>query len=387
MSPGFGTLANGNSRGPAISADGRYVAFDSSASNLVPNDTNGEIGGFTGLADVFLRDTCIGAPTGCVPSTMRVSVGFDGSEASGDSRRPSLSADGRFVVFHSGASNLVPDDTNGVIDVFLRDTCIRASSGCTPNTTRVSVDSEGRQANSDSFFQAISQDGRYVVFHSFASNLVAGDTNSQPDVFLRDTCVNASSGCTPITRRASVASDGTQANDRDFLTPAINGDGRFVAFSSFATNLVSGDTNGVADVFYRDTCIGAAPGCVPSTIRAAVAFDGSQANDGSAEPAVSGDGRFVVFDALATNLIPGGLPVAKSVFLRDTCWGEGVPAECVPTTILLSMTTDGVAGNGNSELPVISADGRFAAFISTSTNLLPGVGNGKAHIYLARTGF
>lgn len=380
-----GTLANGNSRSPSISADGRFVAFDSSASNLVPGDTNGQIGQMTGLADVFIRDTCFGAPPGCLPSTTRVSVASDGSEASGDSRNPSVSADSRFVTFNSTASNLVSGDTNGLIDVFLRDTCLGVLSGCIPGTTIVSVASNGTQGDSHSFFQSISGGGRFVAWHSFAANLVPGDTNGQPDVFVRDVCFGATAGCVPATIRASVAANGSQSNERDELFPSISADGRFVVFTSFANNLVPGDTNDRADIFVRDTCVSGAAACTPDTARVSIAFQGAQADNGSFEHSISGDGRLVAFSSLAGNLLPSGPTLPKHIYLRDTC--QGAPTNCIPTTILLSVTPDRFIGDGISELPAISADGRFVVFRSTSTNLVPGGSNGNLQIFLARTGF
>jgi len=366
-----GSLPNGNSRSPSISADGRYVAFDSSASNLVPGDTNGQ-------SDVFIRDTCIGASS-CVPTTFRVSVSSDGSEADNDSRNASISASGRYVSFYSLATNLVPDDSNGYMDIFVRDTCLGAAAGCVPSTSRVSVASDGAQGNSDSFHQAISGNGRFVAFKSFASNLVTGDTNGQPDVFVRDTCAGAI-GCMPSTVRVSVANDGTQANDHLDLLPAIDFVGRMVSFTSFATNLVANDTNGVADVFVRDTC-GSAQPCTPSTFRASVAFDGSQANNGSTDPALSADGRYVAFDSLATKLVPGGTSAPKSVFVRDTCFGA---TSCSPTTILVSCSSDGSIGNGESLDPALNSNGQYVVFLSNASNLLPSGSNGNYQVWLAR---
>jgi Tol biopolymer transport system component len=159
-----GTEGNGNSGSPSISRTGRYVAFVSAASNLVAGDTNAR-------DDVFVRDRSTG-------KTKRVSVKSDGKQGNGDSEDPSISADGRFVAFESGASNLVAGDTNDAFDVFVRDRVGR-------KTTRVSVKSNGKQANGTSFNPSISADGRYVAFWSGASNLVAGDTNDAQDVFVR----------------------------------------------------------------------------------------------------------------------------------------------------------------------------------------------------------
>ena len=375
-----GTLANGNSRSPSISADGRFVAFDSSATNLVPGGTNNPF-----FRDVYVRDTCLGVATGCTPTTTRVSVASDGTQADAPSDAASISDNGRFVAFESGATNLIVGDTN-VGGAVVRDTCNGAPVGCTPATTRVSVATDGTLGNSGGGLPSISALGRFVAFVSFATNLVPGDSNGVSDVFVRDTCFGAQTGCTPSTVRVSVASDGTQGNDTIFSTPSIDVNGRFVAFDSFATNLVPGDTNGLTDVFYRDTCVGVSAGCTLSTIRVSVAFDDIQANEGSGDPSVSADGRLVAFDSLATNLIYGGSAAPKTVFLRDTC--IGAPTGCITTTILLARrTADGLGGNGIDTNPVISADGRFAVFLSNATNLLPGGSNGSIQVYLAKTGF
>ena len=262
-----GVSSNFNAASPSLSADGRYMAFISLASDLVAGDTNGS-------TDVFVRDTCIGA-TGCIPSTVRVSVASDGAQGNANSSRPSLSADGRFVGFSSSASNLVASDTNGSDDVFVRDTCTGAT-GCTPSTIRVSMASDGAQGDGASGPAAMSEDGRYAAFVSWASNLVADDTNGTSDVFIRDTCAGAT-GCTPSTIRASLSTSGNEG-DMDILTDfiSISANGRFVAFASGATNLVKRDTNGVRDVFVRDTCLGV-DRCAPSTVRVSVAIDGTQA--------------------------------------------------------------------------------------------------------------
>lgn len=368
-----GSLANGNSRNPSISADGRFVAFDSSASNLVAGDTNGQ-------SDVFIYDTCIGA-AGCVPLMSRV-VADDGSEPNNDTRFAAISADGRYVAFGSGATNLIPGGTTGGVgNVFVRDTCSGVTSGCVPGTTLASASSSGTQGNTTSGLPAISGVGRFIVFLSYATNLVSNDTNGQPDFFVRDTCFGVPTGCTPITTRVDVATDGTQANDRADVSPTISGDGRYVAFTSFATNLVSGDTNGVSDIFARDTCA-AAVGCAPSTYRVSVTFNGLQANQGSGDPSISADGRFIAFDSLATNLIATGTYAPVSIFVRDTCLGA--PAGCLPNTSLMSAATDGSQGNSYSQYPAISASGQYVVFLSDDTNLIAGGSNGNTQVWIAK---
>src|SRR4051794_1659284 len=232
VGPG-GRQADGDSFFPSISADGRFVAFYSYATNLVPGDTNGQLDG-------FVRDRLKG-------TTERVSVGPGGRQGDGPSSLPSISGDGRFVTFRSGATNLVSGDTNGRTDVFVRD---RLKG----TTERVSVSSSGAQGDDDSDWASISSDGRFVAFMSAATNLVKGDTNRacdeegtcSPDVFVRDRLKGT-------TERVSVSSSGKQTSSGSFsYFPSISGDGRFVAFGSDATNLVPGDTNREGDIFVRD---------------------------------------------------------------------------------------------------------------------------------------
>ena len=218
-----GAQGNAQSAAPTISADGRFVAFLSEASNLVSNDTNG-------AQDLFVHDRT-------TDTTARVSVGNTGGQGNGGSFSHVISGDGRFVAFASSSSNLVSNDTNDALDVFIRD---RVSG----TTARVSVGNTGNQGNGDSSVEAISPDGRFVAFSSTASNFVPGDTNGANDIFIRD----RSSG---TTQRVSLSDAGTQGNG-DSGGATISADGRFVAFSSIANNLVSGDTNGFVDIFIRD---------------------------------------------------------------------------------------------------------------------------------------
>jgi Periplasmic component of the Tol biopolymer transport system len=214
---------NNSSFGPSISADGRYVAFFSYASNLVPNDTNGS-------RDAFVRDRVNG-------TTARVSLNSAEAQANGESGSVVISASGRFVAFGSAASNLVPGDTNGVDDVFVRN----RQNG---TTRRVSVSSGGTLANADSYARAISPDGRYIVFVSSASNLVPNDSNGAEDVFVRDTKVGT-------TERVSLGPNGRQANGGSIFG-SISANGRYVAFSTEARNLAVTDLNETDDVFVRE---------------------------------------------------------------------------------------------------------------------------------------
>jgi Tol biopolymer transport system component len=289
-----GGQANGPSWFPAISADGRYVAFQSLASNLVAGDTNG-------LSDVFVRDLATGRMT-------RVSVTSRGAQARCnlgycESTEPALSAHGRYVAFESSATNLVPGDTNRLGDVFVHDRR-------TGKTERVSVTSAGRQAGADrtnngSNAPVISADGRYVAFHSADSNLVRGDTNRTFDVFVHDRE-------TGRTTRISLSSSGAQANGENLGGLSISADGRYVAFTSLASNLVTHDANEITDVFVRDLRTG----------RTSLVSLGESGNQGDDASAVSGlaftaDDRYLAFSSWAANLVSGDTNDKPDAFVRD----------------------------------------------------------------------
>jgi hypothetical protein len=332
-----GAQANGASLGLSISADGRYIAFESYATNLVAGDTNG-------VVDVFVRDRLNG-------TTERVSVDSTGMQGNDDSALASISADGRYVAFASFATNLVPGDTNNASDVFVHDRQTGA-------TERVSVDSSGVQGNDLSSRPSISADGRYVAFHSLASNLVAGDTNGNYDIFVRD----RQSG---TTERISVDSAGVQGNfDSEFAS--ISADGRCVAFASNANNLVVGDTNFSEDVFVHDRQIG-------TTERVSVGAGGLQANNPSVYPSISADARYVAFFSYATNLVPGDMNVHADVFVHDRQSG---------TTDRVSISSAGVEGNNDSQFAWISADGRLVAFVSRASDLVLDDTNGALDVFV-----
>jgi Tol biopolymer transport system component len=277
-----GGAANGPSEDPAISADGRLIAFESRASNLVADDDNDRM-------DVFVHDRSIG-------TTTRVSVGRNGAEANGDSRDPDLSPDGRFVVFDSAASNLVPNDTNRKRDIFIRDLV-------TNKTQRVSLNSGGTQGNGDSGNPVVSANGRFVAFDSRARNLVKGDTNGSADIFLRD----RKNGTTV---RISVSSSGRQATGGWSVDPTISDNGRYITFESAATNLVPRDTNGRWDVFLRDRVN------KKTSIISLTAGGGRTSNGDSDDPAISGDARFIVFESTAPNIVKGDTNRAEDIFRR-----------------------------------------------------------------------
>jgi Tol biopolymer transport system component len=317
--------------GPALSADGRWVAFHSAASNLVDNDTNGWV-------DVFLYDRQSA-------TTQRISLGPEGAEANGDASHPALSADGNWVVFQARATNLDPRvprlESLGVYQIYLHD----RRSG---TTTLISRGPDGRPGAGDSTQPTISGDGRYVVYTSNAANLVAGDSNRTADILLTDRE-------TGVTRQISVSSAGTQGN-RAAMLPSISLDGRYITFVAEASNLVSGDGNGVADLFLHDQQ-------ARHTSRVSVAVVGPwstrEANGPSTGPAaIIPGGRLVAFVSAATNLAPattGGVP---GLFLHErrdapmfTLTGRVVERGGAPVA--------GVAVAAGAHRTLTDADGRF----------------------------
>jgi TolB protein len=377
--------------GPSVNGGmdwlGQYVVFASKASNLVDGDSNE-------VYDLFIRKTCFDASDDCTSATTRAVMAADGSEPNGDigwtvtSPEDSLavSYNSRFVAFVSSASNLVPDDTNGVDDVFLVDTCIEARTLCTPGVIRVSMGNDGSQTTAPASQPAVADDGRYVVFVSADPNLVAGDTNGEEDVFLRDTCRGIETGCTPSTKRASVTDDGGEANGASG-EPAFTG--RFVAFSSLAENIVAADSNELQDVFLRDTCIGELD-CAPSSKLVSVGRLGGPADGASSDPQVSWGladfyghdqhGRFVAFVSSATNLVQGDTNDAMDVFERDLCAGE---PNCMPSTARISVTNAGAQIMGNSWSPdFLRWDGESIPFVTAVDGIEPGDMNGVEDVFV-----
>jgi Tol biopolymer transport system component len=338
---GLGVSGNDTSSSPAISADGRYVTFSSRATNLVPGDSGGHW-------DVFVHDRLH-------RSTERISVNAHGAGGNGESAYPTLSADGRYVAFESDAGNLVPGDSNGVNDIFVHD----RETGL---TRRVSVDSQGFEGNSRSAYGRISADGTYIAFQSLASNLVPQDMNSALDIFERDLR-------TGQTRRISLATSGMEGNGTS-ANAAISADGRYVAFHSWSNNLVPGDSNLESDIFVRDRQL-------DQTARVSVDSFGGEANDRSLDPSISSDGRFVAFFSDATNLVVGDGNHDPDVFVHDRATG---------LTTRVSVNSLGVEGNHGGRYPSITADGRFVAFDSSSTDLVPGDTNRVTDVFVRDRG-
>jgi len=297
----------------ALSDDGRFIAFNSGLP-LVADDTNG-------VHDVYLYDRGRRAVT-------RISTAIGGGDANGSSLGAQLSADGRYIAFESDASNLVAGDTNGRVDVFRHDRV-------TGETVRISVATGGGQASGDNLLPRISDDGNLIIFRSGAFDLVPNDANGVEDVFVRDVAAGT-------TTRISVSTTGGDGDLRSGVA-VISGDGRYVAFSSAATNLVAGDTNNLSDTFVRDRLLG-------TTTRISVSTNGGEANGSSNLPSISRDGRFISFLSNATNLVPGG-PVPIQLYVRDT--------QAQTTSRPLSSSSTVQSGR-------LSGDGRYVAIESTA---------------------
>ena len=394
-----GSQGDRDSSGPVISADGRYVAFASAATTLVPGDTNN-------TPDIFVADRRTGAVS-------RVNVSSSGAQAhhltDEGSFGPSISADGRYVAFASFADNLVPGDTNQALDGFVHDRRTGRTIRVTLNTaggqafgggvsisgngryvafvstpenifpgstdeldavfvrdlrtgavSRVDVSSTGGLPDSISGVALISGDGRHVVFQSYGAGLDPGDTNNDPDIFLH----NLDTG---VTQLVSATPAGLAGNGPSYGF-AVSADGRFVAFGSYASDLTPGDTNGGPDAFVRDLRTGV-------TRLVSVAAGGGPAEEGSSPTSVSDDGRFVGFQSYATNLVPGDTNGATDAFVRDMRAG---------TTTRVSVDRRGTQGNGDSVSPALSRDGGWVAFASSAGNLIPGDTNGVADVFVRR---
>jgi Tol biopolymer transport system component len=327
-----------------IAGDGRAVAFQSAATNLVPNDANG-------IWDVFVHDRTTGV-TDCVsvdPNGVPGDLG--GGDWSLPPSPPSISADGRFVVFLSYSTNLVAGQKGKRGQLYVRD---RA----TGTTDFVSVDDSGTQGNADSQFGTISADGQFVAFQSTSTNLVAGDTNQHMDVFVRDRAAGS-------TERISVGASGTQGDD-DSSHPLLSADGTTVAFGSLATNLVANDTNGRSDAFVCDLATN-------TLERISVDPSGVEGDSDSIPSSISADGRYVAIWSLATNLVPGDTNGASDCFVRDRATG---------ITERVSVDSSGGESDDDSFGPFLSADGRFVAFVSCATNLVPSDANGTWDVFV-----
>jgi len=320
----MGYLGPASSDYGSMTPDGRYVAFQSGNTYVSPDDNF--------ASDVFVRDRLLGLTT-------RVSVNSYGDQAEPQyavSGLPDISADGRYIVFTSQATNLVDNDTNGDTDVFLHDQLLET-------TLRVSVSSQGAEAHGSSVDPHISADGRSVVFRSTATDLVDGSGPEQ--IFVRD----LSDQTTEVVSKSTA---GDPANDAS-STPNISGDGRYVVFASFATNLVPSAV-GFKQIYRRDLLTGV-------TTLVSASSDGEAGDSFSQDPVVTTDGRYVFFDSAAANLVSGDTNGKWDVFEHDCETG---------VTRRISVDSLDTEGLADSWIPAITDDAEFVAFESQATNWL-----------------
>jgi Tol biopolymer transport system component len=315
-----GELGNGSSFSAHLSEDGRFVAFTSFATNLVPGDTNGE-------GDIFVKDRTTGA-------IVRASVSASGGQADATSTASKISSDGRYVAFKTVATNLVPGDTNGQLDVFVKDLVTGALE-------RVSVAADGTEGNNFSDQCSLSGDGRYVAFRSWANNLVPNDTNGFWDIFVKDRVSGA-------IVRASTSAAGAPAN-RWSQEPSLSRDGRYVAFGSTAGNLVPEPANGQFQIYRKDLQTGA-------IVRVSVTAVGEQSREKCNFPDASSDGRFIAFQTVGSSLGPPRL--GFNIYVKDVETGEIQTA---------GMRHPSAHGDEAAVTPSISGDGRFVAHNGTDT--------------------
>lgn len=330
-----GAEGNNLSFARSISGDGRYVVIESDATNFVAGDTNG-------LRDAFVKDNV----TGELRLASSSSAGVIGNAISFGS---AMTSDGRYVLLNSDATNFIASDLNGVRDAFVKDMQ-------TGEINIASTSSAGVQANATSAARAMSEDGRYVLIASSATNLVAGDTNGVGDVFVKDMVTGTMS-------LVSTSSSGVQGNASSTLGVngiALSADGRYAVFESDATNLVSGDTNGVTDVFMKDLVTGV-------TTRISTDSSGTQGNSTSGAKSISADGKFAIFNSLSTNLVSGDTNGVQDAFLKNLETGE---------TTRISTDSDGNQSNATSSAESISSDGRYVLMGSSASNLVSGDTNG-----------
>ncbi len=333
---GGGQATGGGSHYPCISADGRYVAFYSSATDLVPGDTNTS-------KDVFRKDLHTGA-------IVRCSTDAAGSQVSGASAFPSISADGRYVAFASEAATLVSGDSNGKQDIFRKDVLTGAIVRC-------STTASGGEVTGASSDPSISADGRYVAFASEAATLVSGDSNGKQDIFRKDLETGAIVRC-------STTVVGGQLGQPSY-NPSIGSDGSYVAFESDSPNLVESDFNSARDIFRKDVETGA-------VLRCSTDSSLGESNAGSSYARISPDARYVAFESDANNLVPGDGNAKSDAFRKDLQTGA---------IVCCSTGTSGEEGNGDSSSTCMSGDGRYVAFASGASDLVPGDTNAQGDIF------
>lgn len=380
----LGGPSNGHSAAPAISSDGRYVAFISTATNLVPAG---------GAGDVFVRDTCQGADN-CTPVTFPVDTGAGGGAPNGGVVGPvSMSGDGRYIAFASYATNLISTNSSEgpgkVSNVFVRDSCLGAETlpTCVPTTEEIAPGAAEISSTVSADSPSLSADGRFIAFRTASLASLAGSSVSSATVFVRDTCHGASApaNCTPWTIALPPGEDSANSDQR--FHPSISPDGRFVVFDSSAVAGSGAPESGT--VFLGDTCLGeaVAADCTPKTALVSNSIDPKFTYARAQSAAVSADGRFVTFraDKIPAAGIGSALPLRGQIFLRDTCLGSTASRNCAPSISLISADSSGNPGNAESLWPGIDSSGRFVSFVSFASNLTTDATQGLARVFVRDT--
>lgn len=371
----------------SLSADGRYVAFVSSASNLTA--TASFAAGESGMppdSHVFVRDLCVGASAArdCTPRTTMVSVDANANPAHALS--PSISGDGRFVAYVSWDRDPSASGSAGTPQIFVRDTCAGAAAACTPHTYRLPADSTGGWVGDAK--PAISSDGRFVTFERWTRDAAASAGALRSRILMRDTCLGADApgGCLPSTMTISISPDGGALAGASMF-PSISSDGRFVGFVSQSPEGESGSGASAEKLYLRDTCQGASAteNCVPSS---ALIGEGVASIPGYASafsPWVSPSGRFITFVAgAAEQSHTNEAPRDGVLFVHDSCFGAA--KGCAPRTY--SVAAPSSDGGSRPALSVykftqipLTADGAVAAFYSPfAVPAAPSSGMGDVYI-------
>jgi len=396
-------LVNGSGRpttfGGSTTLDAQLASGDLAAAGTYPvqvvNPTPGGGTSATLFFSIVPSSTGAGLPE-------LVDVAADGAQANNGADDPSLSgpamdATGRFVAFVSSSTNLLETTTinpppnpitNGAPNIFLRDTCLGVTTGCAPKEILVDVGPSGILANGASSQPAVaSSAAKIVAFSSLGTDLVSGFSfdGTTPQVFAANPCAGVAAGCTPTMTLVSVGSDSVTPASGPAGQPSVSPDGRFVAFTSTATNLVTGAATGSSEVYLRDTCLAAGTTCTPTTMLVSVAADGVTPADGSSsQPVVESNknGQFVAFTSTATNLVAGS-GGATEIYRVGYC--IGIMSGCTASAAQLISTPDGTAfADGSSVEPTMTPDGRFVAFASSASNL-GATSGGVPEIYLRDT--
>ena len=343
-----------------IDDSGTFVTFASDATNIIDlhlSDTNN-------VTDVFVVDRSL--PASNPTRTRKISFGSVAGQPQGNggSFNPTISGNGQFIVYRSVANSIVNGDGNSQPDIFIYDRIVNSNA-------RVNLSTAGAEANNEdgnSDF-SVSDDGRYVAFESLATNLIASDTNAKRDIFIRDRSGGGS------TCRLSLAPGGLQTNG-DSIEPFISGTGNTVVFTSFASNLVAGDTNGQADIFIWER---AAPtDCTGTISRVSVSSDGLESSGGSARPSTNDSGRYVLYWSVGANLVDGDTNGQPDFFLFD---------RTTEITTRVNVNASYEQSNGfQNQFASINDDGFVIAYESFGSNLIGTDTNASSDVFVAQGG-